>query len=96
MRFNKMRLWLLLPIQMDVPDTDDIFTCDCYHGHVVCAETEEKARRLAFSADETRYYKYNFPNSEYENPWLDPKITACQEITNENREGVILSDFNAG
>lgn len=54
-------------------------------GHVVRADSEEKARRLAADAC----------GAEGKGAWLDANKTSCAKLTAMGDEEVILTDFHA-
>ena len=56
---------------------------DTYDSFVVRAETEERARELAYEESSME-------------EWKDPAITVCTPLKNEGEEEIILGSFNAG
>ena len=77
-RAGPMHLWILTRIHRQP-------AYDVFNGHVIRAESEERARQMANQAavDEGRI-------------WLDPEKSLCSELTAYGPEGIMLSDFNAG
>lgn len=72
---------------LDRLDADDTgVTYDAYDGHVIRAESESDARRLA---SECR-------GDEGPDVWLDPSRSSCMVLAADGPPGVILSDFHAG
>ena len=59
---------------------------DEYEAFVVAAESEERDRFLAkreAALDEEKI-------------WLNPEYSTCDELTDDDPEGVVLEDFHAG
>lgn len=92
-----MKLWLLRPRE-DLPDTRDervnpwIPWYDKYHGFLIRAESEERAREMAQGrgGDETDYEtgkRGSLP------AWLSPEYSTCVELTADGDEGIIMQDF---
>lgn len=75
-----MKLWILI---RNLTERDPVY--DSFDGHVIRAETEDRARQMANekAADEGRI-------------WLDPEKAQCSELTVDGPEGFQLSDFHAG
>lgn len=59
---------------------------DMSYGHVVRAETESAARKLA-----SRCF-----GDEGREVWLDPTATTCEELLADGEPTVILTDFLSG
>jgi len=92
-----MKLWLLEGIE----SSGHFGGYDKSHGHVVRAETEEKARELASKAagdeDWSRCGSSSLHHQNHRhNPWLHPSCTTCIPLLEEGPETVILTDFLAG
>ena len=95
-----MRLWLLKPVE-GLPNDDNpwIPWYDKAFGHVVRAETEQEARRLANEAGgeesgprrESFYFSNDFHGGEV---WLHQKYTTCVELTPDGQAEVIMSDVH--
>lgn len=75
-----MKLWLLTRPEEDVG-------WDERAGCIIRAETEAQARQIAHDTG---------GGDEESAVWLDPKTTACVEVTPAGKPGIILTDFNAG
>ena len=81
-----MKLYVLRPLSNLKPDPwHDWY--DLYHGFVVRAETEQRARELCAEQD-----KLN-STSKY---WLDARYVECYELSYDGAERIILSDYRAG
>ena len=59
---------------------------DEFKGFVVLAPSEESARLIACKscADEGSHV------------WMDKDLSSCESMTVQDRDGVVLSSFNAG
>lgn len=92
-----MKLWLLRPID---PKGGPWGICyDCVFGFVVRAADEAAARGMlvkdvGITGDEHPHRWRNEP--EPPNPWHDPSLTTCVELTCDGEPGIIIRDFNAG
>ena len=73
-----MKLFLVKRIE----DTD----WDEYQGHVIRAETEERARQMASES----------AGDEGRECWISNEQTICQELSADGVEEIIISDFHAG
>ena len=73
-----MKLWLLLRIN------DDKLGYDEYYAHIIRAETEESARKLAPVGDEGVEV------------WLNSAYSTCEVLEAEGPEGEILSEYREG
>lgn len=77
---------------------------DCYHAHVIVADTEDRARAIAPCADECprardRDHSAARWRGEGDCTWEDPAKVKCERIGHANagtEEGVVCSDFHAG
>jgi hypothetical protein len=80
-----MKLWILQPLETGKGTPWDPWY-DKAFGFVVRAETEQQARELADgdAGDENRDKKH---------PWLDPKRSACEELTAKGDAALIMRDF---
>jgi hypothetical protein len=83
-----MKLWLLRPIYDGKGSAWDPWY-DKAFGFVVRAEDELKARKLASAngGDENR--------KKGKRPWLDPKQSACVELTLDGGPGVVIADCHS-
>lgn len=79
-----MKVWLLRPAEPVVKGSPWYEESKMYHGHVVLAETEERARRLC------KVWQEQVGDV---NPWLDPGLTVCIELPGEGEERLILSEY---
>lgn len=88
------RLWLLRPVDGLPKDNPWEPWYDKAFGFVVCAETEEEARKLANSegGDETGPVKYSVYRTGGD-AWLDPKLSSCVELTADREKGIVMRDF---
>lgn len=66
-------------------------------GFVVRAEDEAAARTLAAAAagDEAGRDYSTTPPSDRPNPWLDPALSSCVELTPDGAAEVVIKDFAA-
>lgn len=67
-------------------------------GFVVRAEDEQAARALASkdAGDEAGGRDHSVtPPRERPNPWLDPDLSSCVELTAEGSSEVVMKDFAA-
>jgi hypothetical protein len=80
---NEMDLWLIQKkdLGMEAP-----WGYDCYYAHVIRAESENDARRIASTV----------ACDEGPSVWLDPSMTTCKPLTSTGEPVIILSDFLAG
>lgn len=84
-----MKLWLLEPLSDLEPGFSPwVPWYDKAFGFVVRAETEEQARELAHAqgGDENR--------AEHE-PWKNPLLSSCKELTAEGPAEVVIQDFKS-
>jgi len=85
-----MKLWILRPVE-PLPDIWDPWYDKCF-GMVVRAKTEAEARK----ATEIGYeIGCELADNGGDNPWLDPLLTSCTELSEDGPEEVILSDFHS-
>jgi hypothetical protein len=84
-----VKLWLLKP-RDGLPTTDNPWEpwYDKPFGHVIRAETESDARRLA-SEDAGEWAK------EMQRAWLDPSLSTCVELLPDGPPKVVLTDFRS-
>jgi hypothetical protein len=82
-----VKLWLLRPIDEVSGPWKPWY--DKAFGFVIRAETEMTARErtIGMTGDEARQHKSN--------PWLDPKLTSCIELSTDGACEVIIRDFQA-
>lgn len=67
---------------------------DCYHGHVVAANSSVAARSMVPTGCESEMDD-NYVRGGY---WTDPELSVCVAIGHANVASprVVLSDFHAG
>lgn len=75
-----MKFWILKRL--------DDFDYDQCHSFVICAETEERARKLA-EAQETYW-------NDSDKAWLDSEKSSCQELVPSKEEYILFVDYNGG
>jgi len=97
--FRKNKVFILEAIiEKGLPDC---FSYSCNEEMAVVAKTEQEARQYAHknSADELENYellKEDF-GLKYDGPWLDPKITSCEEVDIRKKESLgVLVISNRG
>lgn len=96
-----MKLWLLRPIDPNAPgDNPWRPWYDKLFGVVVRADTKQKARmEAAKTAGEERFYPWTDPGRgglpRRRNPWRDPKLSSCVELTVDGPVAVIIKDFHS-
>ena len=87
---SKNKLWLLRPIDSESGPWDPWY--DKAFGFVVVAPSEGEAR--AVTRDEAGEEVYDSPDDA--NPWEDPKLTTCEELTAGNESAhIVMRDFAA-
>lgn len=93
-----MKIWILKPVD-GLPNGDnpwDPWYDKCF-GMVVRAESEEEARQFAHesASDENRgeFLRQKIANTE--GPWLDPKYSTCDELSEHGEPGVLLQDIHS-
>ncbi|MCP5004957.1 MAG: hypothetical protein GY941_13635 [Planctomycetes bacterium] len=87
-----MKLWILQAKDEELQNNDNPWVpwYDRAFGHVVRAETEEDARKIA-------HENAGFENQrEFMQPWKDQKYSTCVELSADGEHGLILTDFRAG
>ena len=93
-----MKLWLLRPVEGLPKETNPWRPkYDKALGFVVRAETENEARKMANDAggDETGPIQQIVYRTGGD-PWLDPSLSTCVELTGDGEPGVIIDDvYNA-
>ena len=97
-----MRLWLVRPIDcsQETKNPWNPWYDSCF-GMVIRAKTADDARYIA-AHDEVYDFaddgKVNGYGSEGAEPWLDPKLTSCVELTlngDDDGDGIIIRDFHS-
>jgi hypothetical protein len=91
-----MKLYLLRPIELlDPADNPWDPWYDKAFGFVVRAESEEEARRIAQNAAGDEKYDRSLTErkAKLRTPWLDPKYSTCDPLTDEGEPGLIMQDF---
>jgi len=80
-----MKLWLLRPITKKKGGPWDPWY-DKSFGFVICAETEESARKIADknAGDE---------NLDDKHPWLKTSWSTCKELLPNDKEKLIMKDY---
>jgi hypothetical protein len=86
-----MKIWLLTP----GPNTSAWSDGDNAEKFVIRADTEEKARWYADTqgGQETITEKSEIWRGGENHPWLDPKQSACMEIIQDGRGGIIFVEY---
>lgn len=93
-------LWLLRPVA-DLPAGDDPWEpwFDKSFGFVICAETEQEARRIAHenAGDENRNVFCQKKTSNTTTPWLDPRYSTCKSLSaaRDVAPGLVMQDFHS-
>ena len=91
-----LKLWLLRPVDVNdiVGDNPWEPWFDKAFGFVVCAESEEEARKLANASggEETGPVTHNVYRTGGD-PWLDSKFSICIPLVAGDKPEVILEDF---
>jgi hypothetical protein len=84
-----MTLWHLQAIDRNKGPWDRWY--DTTDAFVIRADSEEEARAMTKknAGDEVEYNKGK-------NPWLDPGLTSCVELTLDGEPTVVIYSFNAG
>lgn len=99
---EKTKLWLLKPRPELIAENKPydktnpwVNWYDRAYGFVVRAKSETKARQIAdcYAGDENRS---SGNLDELRRPWLDPKMTICDELTTDGKLGLIVRDYHAG
>jgi hypothetical protein len=70
---------------------------DTYDSAIVCAESEEEAKRMRLSIEE-RDLKELYPNCQYAS-WVIPEMVKVEYIGEAKeglKKGVIVASYNAG
>lgn len=94
-----MKLFLLRPNENTIKNLSDYDNpwepwYDRVFGFVVRAENEERARN--FLIEDDQFFDVLGCESDDEvNPWLDPNLSICDELTQDGPEGIIIRDFAA-
>jgi organic radical activating enzyme len=91
---TKMKLWLLQP-KDNLPDDNPWEPWyDKAFGFVIRAETEMKARKIANKNGGTETGKISYKVYRTGgDPWLDPELSTCIELTPDGKEQLIISDI---
>ena len=89
-RTRRMKLWLLRPAE-GLPSTTSPWVpfYDKAFGFVVRAETEKEARRMANEEGGAEKVEA----SHDEDPWINPRLSTCVELTADGEPGVVILDF---
>lgn len=88
------KIWLLQPINPNAGPWSPWY--DKAFGFVVRADTEAEARAIADrnGGDECGgYVRWEEPMKRAHQPWLDPTLASCVELTGEGESEVVLRDF---
>jgi hypothetical protein len=87
-----MTLWHLQPIptRTGAPDPWNRWY-DTTSGFVIRAESEQEARAMTEGDAGCE-----LENNNGKNPWLDPSLTSCVELTLDGKPTVVSYSFNAG
>lgn len=92
-----MKLWLLRP-RKDLPENDDPWDpwYDKAFGFVIRAETEEEARVFANKdgGDETGKVSHRTYRTGGD-PWLNSKMSSCEELKPDGEAGTVIQDFHS-
>jgi len=91
-----MKLWILRPKEnLSEQNNPWIPWYDKAFGFVVRSETEERARQIAnsFGGSETGLISMVVYRTGGD-PWLDPDLSSCVELTLDGEERMILVDFH--
>jgi hypothetical protein len=92
-----MKLWLLRPIRRAdgrwpepwEPWYDKVF------GFVVRATDETQARLMASEkAGEEAFSSDEAEDEAKINPWLEPTLSRCKELTSEGEPGIVIRDYS--
>lgn len=90
-----MKLWILRPKE-NLSEQNNPWEpwYDKAFGFVVRAETEEHARQIAncCGGNETGPISMIVYRTGGD-PWLDPELSSCVELTSDGEEKMILMDF---
>ncbi len=91
-----MKLWILRPVE-NLPDSDNPWEpwYDKVFGFVVRAATEKEAREMANAegGDEKRGEFLGNKIANTTSPWLDPKYSTCERLTQDGEAGVLMRNF---
>ncbi len=94
-----MKLWILQAKDEELQNDDNpwIPWYDKAFSHVVRAETEEEARKIAHenAGDENRGEFMCKETSKSKAAWKDQKYSTCVELSADGEHGLILTDFHA-
>jgi hypothetical protein len=85
-----MTIWNLKPLQTLGPEHPWEPWWDTTHAFVIRAGSEDEARAMTErrAGEEVR-------NNGGKNPWLDPTLTSCVELTLDGEPTVVSYSFNA-
>lgn len=78
-----MKIFLIRPIDEECDEWKPWYNKS--FGFVIRAETEDRARKIAFDTADGLFIKHL--------PWTDKKKVECIEIKSEGKEEIILQDF---
>jgi hypothetical protein len=86
-----MKLWILRVNEDRSVEYPDPWhpSYDKFHGFLIRAESEERARILADrnGGDE---------NNKGQHPWLNSEFSTCEELSVDGVEEILISDYLAG
>lgn len=90
------KLWILRPVKfLSKSDNPWAPWYDKAFGFVVCAPTEEDARKLAHSeaGDENDGSFLGKQTAKTKAPWLDSKYSTCLPLEAGDKAQVVMRDF---
>lgn len=90
-----MKLWILEPVsRLSKYDNPWEPWFDKCFGFVICAETEEEARKIASlnGRDEIRKDLYSHIEGD---AWLNPKYSTCKLLKPGDKAEVVMSDVHS-
>jgi hypothetical protein len=95
---TKNKLWILRPIEGLVKgDNPWEPWFDKAFGFVVCADSEDAARKFADSdaGDENRGEFLGGKTSDTKTPWMDARYSTCIELKPTQKPFIVMKDFYA-